>query len=134
MNTLSSILKFLGNTLGADPSTLTTTNKTLVSAINEVKSIGAIKYKDVTVTFGSAVGADNRVYTASASIPSVTGYTEVSCTVRGGSNSGYDRCAVTASINGGKIIVHAVGDGTARTVQANVRVFYVKSTRVSAAS
>lgn len=34
MNTLSSMLKFLGETLGANPSTLKTTNKTLVGAIN----------------------------------------------------------------------------------------------------
>lgn len=36
MNTLSSLLAFLGNTLGANPNTLTTTSKTLVGAINEV--------------------------------------------------------------------------------------------------
>lgn len=39
MNTLSSMLKFLGETLGANPNTLTTTNKTLVAAINEVRSM-----------------------------------------------------------------------------------------------
>ena len=36
MNTLSSILNFLGVTLGANPNTLTTTNKTIIGAINEV--------------------------------------------------------------------------------------------------
>lgn len=36
MNTLSSLLAFLGNTLGANPNTLTTTSKTIVGAINEV--------------------------------------------------------------------------------------------------
>ena len=34
MNTLSSLLNFLGNTLGANPSTLKTTSKTLVGGIN----------------------------------------------------------------------------------------------------
>ena len=36
MNALNSILKFLGETLGANPNTLTTTSKTLVGSINEV--------------------------------------------------------------------------------------------------
>ncbi len=36
MNTLSSLLNWIGNTIGANPSTLTTTSKTLVGAINEV--------------------------------------------------------------------------------------------------
>lgn len=35
MNTLSSLLNFLGETLGANPSTLKTSSKTLVGAINE---------------------------------------------------------------------------------------------------
>lgn len=34
MNTLNSILKFLGETLGANPNTLKTTDKTLVGGIN----------------------------------------------------------------------------------------------------
>ena len=36
MNTISSLLKWIGNLVGANPSTLTTTSKTLVGAINEV--------------------------------------------------------------------------------------------------
>lgn len=36
MNTLSSLLKFLGNVLGNNPNNLETENKTLVGAINEV--------------------------------------------------------------------------------------------------
>lgn len=38
MNILSSLLNFIGLTIGADPNTLTTTSKTLVGAINEVGS------------------------------------------------------------------------------------------------
>lgn len=38
MNKLSSLLNWLGNTIGANPSTLATTSKTLVGAINEVKT------------------------------------------------------------------------------------------------
>lgn len=38
MNTLSSLLEWIGNTIGANPSTLSTTSKTLVGAINEVAS------------------------------------------------------------------------------------------------
>lgn len=61
MNTLSSMLKFLGETLGANPNTLTTTNKTLVAAINEVRSmvypVGSYLWTsdagfDPNVTFG----------------------------------------------------------------------------------
>lgn len=36
MNTISSLFNWLGNLVGADPNTLTTTSKTLVGAINEV--------------------------------------------------------------------------------------------------
>ena len=35
MNTLSSLLNWIGNTIGANPSTLPTTSKTLVGAITE---------------------------------------------------------------------------------------------------
>lgn len=38
MNTLSSLLNWIGTTIGANPNTLTTTSKTLVGAINEVMS------------------------------------------------------------------------------------------------
>lgn len=84
MNIVSSILKWIGNTIGANPNTLTTTAKTLVGAINELKSgltsltnnynssIGGLRiirgyiasgtggdvpangYKDFTVTFSPA--------------------------------------------------------------------------------
>ena len=46
MNKLSSLLNWLGNTIGANPSTLTTTSKTLVGAINEVNKgvpIGSVE-------------------------------------------------------------------------------------------
>lgn len=36
MNILSKILLWIGNTIGANPNTLTTTSKTLVGAINEL--------------------------------------------------------------------------------------------------
>lgn len=39
MNTISSLLKFLGETLGANPNTLKTTDKTLVGSINNVWEI-----------------------------------------------------------------------------------------------
>lgn len=35
MNIISSLLNWIGNTIGANPNTLTTTSKTLVGAINE---------------------------------------------------------------------------------------------------
>lgn len=35
MNTLSSILKFIGNTIGDDPTNLKSTSKTIVGSINE---------------------------------------------------------------------------------------------------
>lgn len=43
MNTLSSLLNWLGNTIGANPSTLKTTSKTLVGAINEIEPVGSVK-------------------------------------------------------------------------------------------
>lgn len=47
MNTISSLLNWIGNTIGADPDTLSTTDKTLVGAINETisgsKPIGSIQ-------------------------------------------------------------------------------------------
>lgn len=36
MNTLSSLLNWIGTTIGANPNTLSTTSKTIVGAINEV--------------------------------------------------------------------------------------------------
>lgn len=39
MNTLSSLLQWLGNTIGANPNTLKTSNKTLVGAINEMTTM-----------------------------------------------------------------------------------------------
>lgn len=38
MNTLSSLLNWIGQTIGANPNTLTTASKTIVGAINEVKA------------------------------------------------------------------------------------------------
>lgn len=39
MNTLSSLLQWIGSTIGANPNTLKTTNKTLVGAINEMTTM-----------------------------------------------------------------------------------------------
>ena len=39
MNILSSLLQWLGNTIGANPNTLKTSNKTLVGAINEMTTM-----------------------------------------------------------------------------------------------
>lgn len=39
MNNLSSLLTFIGNVIGANPSTLTTTSKTLVGSINEINGV-----------------------------------------------------------------------------------------------
>lgn len=60
MNTVSSMLKFLGETLGADPSTLTTTSKTLVGALNEVdaKMDGKIYMSTVAPTAGEGNNGD----------------------------------------------------------------------------
>ena len=50
MNVLSSLLNWIGSTIGADPNTLSTTSKTLVGAINEVAS------KDYIVEQGTTNG------------------------------------------------------------------------------
>lgn len=59
MNTLSSLLNFLGNTLGANPNTLTTTSKTLVGSINEVNAKnGTIHISTVAPTAGDGEDGD----------------------------------------------------------------------------
>ena len=55
MNTLSSLLNWIGVTIGANPSTLTTTSKTFVGSINEVAADVA-KLKNVA-TFATPVSA-----------------------------------------------------------------------------
>lgn len=58
MNTLSSLLKFIGDIIGAAPSTLTTTSKTLVGAINEIDS-DVSGLLDVFYPVGSYYETDN---------------------------------------------------------------------------
>ena len=55
MNTLSSLLNWIGNTIGANPNTLTTTSKKIVGAINEVdtKITNALDRQEITVTAAS---------------------------------------------------------------------------------
>lgn len=43
MNILSSLLNWIGTQIGADPSTLTTTSKTLVGSINEINSHAVVE-------------------------------------------------------------------------------------------
>ncbi len=59
MNTLSSLLKWIGNTIGANPNTLVTTDKTIVGAINE--AVGA-NPNTLTTTDKTIVGAINEVH------------------------------------------------------------------------
>lgn len=63
MNTLSSLLEFIGDTIGAAPSTLTTTNKTLVGAINEVdaESKTLVLTKTGVSSLSSCVFSDSRI-------------------------------------------------------------------------
>ena len=55
MNTLSSLLNWIGNTIGANPNTLTTTSKKIVGAINEVdgKVDASLERTPITVTAAS---------------------------------------------------------------------------------
>lgn len=46
MNTLSSLLNWIGNTVGANPATMTTSSKTMVGAVNELHSL----FKPIRVT------------------------------------------------------------------------------------
>ncbi len=52
MNTLSSLLNWIGNTIGANPNTLATTSKKIVGAINEVdgKVDASLERTPITVT------------------------------------------------------------------------------------
>ena len=56
MNILSSLLNFIGLTIGADPNTLTTTSKTFVGAINEVASDVTTLKKDYIIDKGTTSG------------------------------------------------------------------------------
>lgn len=61
MNTLSSMLKFLGETLGANPSTLATTNKTIVGAINEdhaTITADHARIRNITISTTAPTSAD----------------------------------------------------------------------------
>lgn len=66
MNTLSSLLNWIGNTIGANPSTLTTTSKTVVGAINEVNAKCDIVYDgDINLdTTAQAGTTDGDLYAA----------------------------------------------------------------------
>ena len=56
MNTLSSLFKWIGNTIGADPSTMATTSKTVVGAINDL-SQQMIKVAVIQASMTAPVGA-----------------------------------------------------------------------------
>ena len=61
MNTLSSLLNWIGTTIGANPNTLSTTSKTIIGAINEVDAKGGkiyISTSDPT----SGVGNDGDIW------------------------------------------------------------------------
>lgn len=122
MNTISSLLKFLGNTLGANPTTtLTTTSKTLVGAINEVASASdtVLTHGQEQVTEGGtgywrwrewksgkvemwyhgaitleAVGSSGGVYRASKRISFPNGYAlrKCACIVDGTIQGGWLNC------------------------------------------
>jgi hypothetical protein len=64
MNTLSSLLYFIGTTIGANPNSLTTSSKTFVGAINEVNS--RIHYLNLDTTATS--GTDKEIYDALVSL------------------------------------------------------------------
>ena len=61
MNTLSSLLNWIGNTIGANPNTLTTTHKTIVGAINEVDAKGGRIYIS-TSDPSAGVGNDGDIW------------------------------------------------------------------------
>ena len=52
------ILTFLGNTLGADPSTLTTASKTVVGAINEVATSIETEHNRIHISTVEPTDAD----------------------------------------------------------------------------
>lgn len=58
MNTLSSLLNWIGNTIGANPNTLPTTSKTLVGALTEEHNRIHISTADPT----SADGKDGDIW------------------------------------------------------------------------
>lgn len=59
MNTLSSLLEWVGNTIGANPNTLTTSSKTIVGSINEVNAkSGTIHLSTVDPTSGDGSNGD----------------------------------------------------------------------------
>lgn len=59
MNTLSSLLNWIGTTIGANPNTLATSSKTLVGAINEISSNVASVVYPVGCYYWTSVAPDN---------------------------------------------------------------------------
>lgn len=135
MNTLSSILKFLGNTLGADPSTLVTTDKTVIGSINEVGDawLGLVKTK--TVSIDISTGNNTDVTYMYETLPTVVGYVPIGCDIISGSGGASPRLTSIACLNSAlsHIMVYTVGTGTASTATVNVRVYYINSNCISAA-
>lgn len=63
MNTLSSLLNFIGGVIGANPNTLATTSKTLVGAINEVRTTASNAASDVSTMQGAVTTLQGNVTT-----------------------------------------------------------------------
>lgn len=58
MNVLSSILYFIGTTIGANPSSLTTTSKTFVGAINEVAASVTTEHNRIHISTADPTAGD----------------------------------------------------------------------------
>ena len=59
MNTLSSLLNWIGTTIGANPSTLTTTSKTIVGSINEVAASVTTEHNRIHISTSNPAGGND---------------------------------------------------------------------------
>lgn len=58
MNTLSSLLKWIGNTIGANPNTLSTSSKTIVGSINEVAASVVTEHNRIHISTADPSAGD----------------------------------------------------------------------------
>ena len=58
MNTLSSLLNWIGETIGSNPNTLTTSSKTIVGSINEVAASVTTEHNRIHISTADPTSGD----------------------------------------------------------------------------
>lgn len=136
MNVLSSILNWIGNTIGANPNTLTTTDKTLVGAITELNankedfvnqwananSTTTINFKNLSavqqhliILAGNARTASGMYIISLSAAGAVNQYTVLEATNVTFSASSY-KLAITTGTSGARVAVFPLQRNTLPTI------------------